>query len=161
MDTAERTLRRAGRERRHAQFIGADNPGCACGEWRTLSFDKTGEGRICANCHTYDRLPNHHAEIEAERAAYLRRLEFHELSCVCCSERRVLCLETDHTAGRARAPYLRLLCKNCHRVRTDRQQYEHSVDRPPSAIDVDEAVRLGEADILEIRAEWLRGPQAR
>ncbi len=87
----------------------------------------------------------------------LRRLHTASPACACCGETDSRCLERDHIAGVSNdARTTVILCRNCHRKRTDEQR-----DHPANALP-DETLKriahflIGLAELLALIVDKLR-----
>ena len=87
----------------------------------------------------------------------LRRLHSASPACAGCGETDSRCLERDHIAGVSNdAQTTIILCRNCHRKRTD-EQLDHPADaRPDDVLQRIAHFMLGLADMLAIIVEKLR-----
>ena len=89
---------------------------------------------------------------------HCRRLDTHDPRCLFCDEADPRCLEEHHIAGREYHPRTEIVCRNCHRKRSDEQ-----LDHPPhdKATPLDQRTVIGRfllglCDFLIAIAERLR-----
>ena len=87
-----------------------------------------------------------------------RRLGTHEARCVDCGEDDPRCLEKHHIAGREYHSHTEILCRNCHRKRSDDQRDHPPRDKTkqPDQLTIIGYFLLGLCDFLIGMAERLR-----
>jgi hypothetical protein len=87
----------------------------------------------------------------------LERLGSNNPSCVICRCDDPFALELHHIAGRAFDNETVPVCRNCHRVLSDRQKdHPPSLTNPPSDLECTGHALLGLADMFELLVKWLR-----